>query len=162
MQRKRCQEPLLIIRESSGKLGEWNAHRQNEGNGHVYQGRFKSFLLDSDEHLWTVCRYGERNLMRAGLRDRAEQWRWSSLWRFVCGVEATRKLLCPWPMDRPPRLDGVCQSRRDVEGIESTPAVRESLAAVWERPEGRADHAAFRIEFAFYVLAGGQKTENGS
>ena len=37
------------------------------GSGHVYQGRFKSFLVESDEHLWTVCRYVERNALRAGL-----------------------------------------------------------------------------------------------
>ena len=29
----------------------WHARRQNEGSGHVYQGRFKSFLIESDEHL---------------------------------------------------------------------------------------------------------------
>ena len=53
----------------------WHAHRHSVGSGHVYQGRFKSFLVESDEHLWTVCRYVERNAFRAGLCERAEQWR---------------------------------------------------------------------------------------
>jgi len=79
----------------------WHAHRRSEGTGHLYQGRFKSFLVESDEHLWTVCRYVERNALRAGLCQRAEQWRWSSLWRFVCGDEAARKLLSEWPVPRP-------------------------------------------------------------
>jgi putative transposase len=79
----------------------WHAHRHNEGSGHVYQGRFKSFLVESDEHLWTVCRYAERNALRAGLCERAEQWRWSSLWRWVYGDAQTRKLLSAWPVDRP-------------------------------------------------------------
>ena len=52
----------------------WHAHRNSVGSGHVYQGRFKSFLVESDEHLWTVCRYAERNAMRAGLCVRAEEW----------------------------------------------------------------------------------------
>src|SRR5204863_179990 len=33
----------------------------------------------TDDHLWTVLRYVERNPLRAGLVKRAEQWRWSSL-----------------------------------------------------------------------------------
>ncbi|MBM3892481.1 MAG: hypothetical protein FJ388_25470 [Verrucomicrobia bacterium] len=79
----------------------WHAHRRSEGTGHVYQGRFKSFLVESDEHLWSVCRYVERNALRAGLCQRAEQWRWSSLWRLVCGDDEARKLLSAWPVDRP-------------------------------------------------------------
>jgi putative transposase len=79
----------------------WHAHRHNPGSGHVYQGRFKSFLVQSDEHLWTVCRYAERNALRAGLCERADQWRWSSLWRWVHGDDQARKLLSPWPVDRP-------------------------------------------------------------
>ena len=56
----------------------WHAHRHSVGSGHVYQGRFKPFLVESDDHLWTMCRYVERNALRAGLCERAEQWRWSS------------------------------------------------------------------------------------
>jgi putative transposase len=37
----------------------WHAHRHSVGSGHVYQGRFKSFLVEPDEYLWAVCRYGE-------------------------------------------------------------------------------------------------------
>src|SRR5881397_34989 len=59
----------------------WHAHCHNSGSGHLYQGRFKSFPVQSDEHLLTVCRYVERNALRAGLVARAEQWPWSSLWR---------------------------------------------------------------------------------
>src|SRR5438309_3484915 len=58
----------------------WHAHRHSAGSGHLYQGRFKSFPVQSDEHLYTVCRYVERNARRAGLAPRAEQWRWGSLW----------------------------------------------------------------------------------
>jgi len=47
--------------------------RRSVGSGHVYQGRFKSFLVESDEYLWRACRYVERNALRAGLCERAEQ-----------------------------------------------------------------------------------------
>ena len=39
----------------------WHAHRQSAGTGHVYQGRFKSFPVQSDDHLFTLLRYVERN-----------------------------------------------------------------------------------------------------
>jgi putative transposase len=37
--------------------------------------------VQSDEHLLRVCRYVERNALRANLVKSAEAWRWSSLWR---------------------------------------------------------------------------------
>ena len=53
----------------------WHAHDRNVGAGHLYQGRYKSFPIETDEHLLTVCRYTERNALRAGLVARAEMWR---------------------------------------------------------------------------------------
>ncbi len=53
--------------------------RHYRSSGHVWQGRFKAFPTQEDEHLLTVLRYIERNPLRAGLVDRAEAWRWSSL-----------------------------------------------------------------------------------
>jgi len=52
-------------------------------SGRVWQGRFKAFPIEQDAHLLRVLRYVERNPLRAGLVDRAEDWRWSSLptWR---------------------------------------------------------------------------------
>lgn len=79
----------------------WHAHRHSEGSGHVYQGRFKSFLVESEEYLWTVCRYVERNALRAGLCKRAEDWQWSSLWRREFGDAESREVLSPWPIDLP-------------------------------------------------------------
>ncbi len=58
----------------------WHEHRRRVGYGHVYQGRYKSFPVERDEHFLTVCRYVERSALRARLVRRAENWRWSSLW----------------------------------------------------------------------------------
>jgi len=46
-------------------------------SGRLWQGRFFSCPLD-EEHLWTAVRYVERNPVRAGLAQRAEEYRWSS------------------------------------------------------------------------------------
>jgi putative transposase len=57
--------------------------------------------VQSDRHFVLLCRYVERNAFRAGLVQRAEQWRWGSLWRRVCGVDEQRKVPARWPVDRP-------------------------------------------------------------
>jgi len=46
-------------------------------SGHLWQNRFFSCALDAN-HTWAAVRYVERNPVRAGLVERAEQWRWSS------------------------------------------------------------------------------------
>ena len=70
-------------------------------SGHLYQGRFKSFPVQEDDHFYTVCRYVERNALRARLARRAENWRWSSLWRATQGDREARCLLSAWPVRRP-------------------------------------------------------------
>ncbi|NLX20223.1 MAG: hypothetical protein GXY55_00935 [Phycisphaerae bacterium] len=79
----------------------WHAHHHTTGTGHLYQGRFKSFPVQTDPHFLTVCRYVERNALRARLVTRAENWRWGSLWRRRCGDPEARAILSDWPIDRP-------------------------------------------------------------
>lgn len=52
-------------------------NRVREWKGHVWQGRFFSSTLD-EPYMWASIRYVERNPVRAGLVDRAEDYRWSS------------------------------------------------------------------------------------
>jgi len=78
----------------------WHAHRQSAGSGHVYQGRFKSFPVQSDEHFFTVCRYVERNPLQANLVKTADAWRWCSLYRWRHGTPGEQKILSKWPLPR--------------------------------------------------------------
>lgn len=59
----------------------YHAFHESSGTGPLYQGRFKSFPVEQDDHFFSVCRYVQRNPLRAGLVSRAELWRWSSLWQ---------------------------------------------------------------------------------
>jgi REP-associated tyrosine transposase len=94
----------------------WHAHRGSTGSGHLYQGRFKSFVVQQDDYLLTVCRYVERNALRANLVKRAENWRWSSLWRYHQGDATARALLSDWPVDRPRNwVERVNQPDNDAE-----------------------------------------------
>jgi len=76
----------------------WQRHRKQVGFGHVYQGRFKSFPISTDDHFYQVVRYVERNPLRAALVERAQAWRWSSLWRRESGTVEQRRLLSKWPL----------------------------------------------------------------
>jgi putative transposase len=79
----------------------WHAHHHTRGTGHLYQGRFKSFPVQSDEHLYTVLRYVEHNAVRARLVRRAENWMWSSVWRRTRGNSEAQSLLSSWPIALP-------------------------------------------------------------
>ena len=66
----------------------WHAAHRTAGTGPLYQGRFKSFPIQEDEHLWAVLRYVERNPLRADVVEKAADGRWSTLWH---RLHATRR-----------------------------------------------------------------------
>ncbi|MGI8978655.1 MAG: transposase [Pirellulaceae bacterium] len=108
----------------------WHARRQTAGTGPVYQGRFKSFPVQEDEHLLSVCRYVERNALRANLCTRAEHWKWSSAWAGgICPVG-----LCAWPVPKSTDwLAHVNEPQTDAE----LAAIRHSV--IHGRPYGAND-----------------------
>jgi putative transposase len=77
----------------------YHAAHHSGGTGHLYQGRFKSFVVESDEHFLVLCRYVERNPVRPHFVPKAEDWRWGSLWRRANQQEA--RLLSAWPVNEP-------------------------------------------------------------
>lgn len=85
---------MVLRPHGDGDLSRWmqwlmTAHvrryrRHYGSSGHIWQGRFKAFPTQDDDHLRTVLRYVERNAMRAGLSARARDWRYGSLhWRLA-------------------------------------------------------------------------------
>ena len=78
-----------------------HAFRKSSGMGHVYQGRYKSFIVQHDAYFLSVARYVEANALSAGLVERAEDWRWSSAWRLERGRPDETPFLEPWPVRRP-------------------------------------------------------------
>ena len=53
-------------------------HKHYRSGGHVWQGRFKSPVIQNDDHLLTVLRYIEANPLRAKIVERAEDYPYSS------------------------------------------------------------------------------------
>ena len=119
---------LLLWPRADGELSEvmrwitvthtqrWHAHRHSSGSGPVYQGRFKSFPVQTDEHFLMVARHVERNALRAGLVGRAEYWQWSSVYRFLHEDGERSEILSYWPMERPKNwIEFVNDSERESE-----------------------------------------------
>jgi putative transposase len=77
----------------------WSLAKGVDGQGAVYQGRFKAIPIQSERHFLWVCRYVERNALRADLVERAEDWRWSGLWQRHHGIVGPP--LSPWPVSQP-------------------------------------------------------------
>jgi putative transposase len=70
------------------------------GHGHLYQGRYKCFPVQGDDHFYDVVRYVERNPLRANLVSAAELWPWSSLAR-TAQPRPPFSILADWPLPRP-------------------------------------------------------------
>jgi putative transposase len=119
---------LVCAPETDGQLSEfmrlltlvhskrWHAARGTTGTGCVYQGRFKAFAVQTDGHFLTVCRYVERNPLRAGLVRRAEDWPWCSL-ADRC-KNSTDVCLTEWPILQPTDwIDLVNGSESDADAV---------------------------------------------
>lgn len=108
-----------------GRFGQWlglthtqryHAHYHTTGEGHLYQGRFKSFPVQDDHHFHAVCRYVERNAYTAELCDCPDAWRFGSLWRWAHGTAKDKSLLATWPLPRRPKwIDFVAAAITDQE-----------------------------------------------
>lgn len=101
----------------------WHAAHRTAGTGPLYQGRFKSFPVQRDEHLLTVLRYVERNAVRAGLARRSRDWRWGAAGARAAGV--------PHGWLTPP-ADWPVEPRRDWEGWVDSPQTAAEEAALAE------------------------------
>ncbi|HEY7120023.1 MAG TPA: transposase [Tepidisphaeraceae bacterium] len=112
----------------------WRHARRLVGLGPLYQGRFKAFPIQDDNHLLTVLRYVERNPLRAGLVPRAQDWDYGSLQVRSNGASSSvQALLARWPV--PMRRDWSDWVNRPQTAAEEQ-AVRTSIAR--NRPFGDA------------------------
>ncbi|MEJ1959996.1 MAG: transposase [Nitrosomonadales bacterium] len=84
------------------------SNRRNRRVGHLFQGRFKAILVDSDAYLLELARYVVLNPVRAGMVKNPDDWPWSS-YRASVGLEPAASWLA-------------------VDGLLSQFATRRSLA----------------------------------
>jgi putative transposase len=106
-------------------------HKHRRSLGHVWQGRFKSPVIEDDEHLLTVLRYIEANPVRAEMVKHAGEYRWSSY--SAHGQGASNELLSdcrpyeqlsPYPAVRQRRWEAYVHQTPDTDELA---AIRRSV-----------------------------------
>ena len=95
-----------------------------KGTGHVYQDRYHAFVVDSDRRYYRTLRYVEANPVRAGLVERAQQWRWSSLHERL----DERRIIADGPLPLPP-------PRQWVEHVNTALAAEDLVSLRPKRPK---------------------------
>ena len=100
----------------------YHRHYGTTGNGHLYQDRFKNFLVQPGAHLLRVLRYVEANAVRASLVLRAEDWTWSSL---KSNRQDFRPVLSASPTERP---EGWIDYVNEAIELEDLFALRRAVA----------------------------------
>jgi putative transposase len=107
-------------------------HRHYGSSGHIWQGRFKSFIIQKDEHLLTVMRYVEGNPVRAALVKSANEWPWSSHVERLS--ESDDDLIDDIPMELPANWGSYVDEPLTAKEME---LMRESVNR--QSPYGQAD-----------------------
>lgn len=79
----------------------WHASHDTIGHGHLYQGRYKSFIVHTDSYYVALMQYIEQNPLRAGLVKRSDDWKWGSLYWRLKGIKEQQTLLSEWEVPRP-------------------------------------------------------------
>jgi putative transposase len=101
---------LVLQPEEAGDLSRWvhwlltshvhHHHLIHKTKGHLWQDRFRAFIVQEDAHFLSVMRFVEGNPVRKGLVESADQWPWSSHQENIGKRE--RGIICPGPVALPP------------------------------------------------------------
>ena len=110
---------LFVHHLTNAHTRKVHALTKTNGSGHLYQGRYKSFLIGNEGYLLTAVKYTERNPVRAGLVPVCEDWRWGSAWRRTHGNPAQRALLDALPETFPHDHNRWINTAEEVEALES-------------------------------------------
>ncbi|MBL7045101.1 MAG: transposase [Parcubacteria group bacterium] len=104
---------LILYPKRDGDMGEYmrwittthvrqrRVKTKSIGDGHLYQGTYKSFPVETNEYAQQLMQYIEQNPLRAKLVKKAEDWKWSSLWKREKGSKKEKQLLSELPIDLP-------------------------------------------------------------
>jgi putative transposase len=92
--------PAFMQQMTNMHVKRWKEYRHEVGYGHLYQGRYKCFPVETEAYFYQVVRYVERNALRANLVSCAEAWLWSSLRRGE-REDPAFPILSEWPLPRP-------------------------------------------------------------
>ena len=85
------------MRSLNGRYTQWFNLRR-ERTGHLFEGRFRSIVVQKDSHLLELMRYVVLNPVRARIVERPGDWRWSSYRATLGREEAPSWLDVDWTL----------------------------------------------------------------
>ena len=100
--------------------------------GHVFQGRYKSILVEKESYLLELARYVVLNPVRAGMVDDPQQWPWSSYAAMTGEKQAPPWLQTDWILGQFNRNRG-----QAVMGYVDFIRAGAGMPSVWERLRGQ-------------------------
>jgi len=100
--------------------------------GHVFQGRYKSILVEKESYLLELARYVVLNPVRAGMVDDPQQWPWSSYAAMTGEKQAPPWLQTDWILGQFDRNRG-----QAVMGYVDFVRAGAGMPSVWERLRGQ-------------------------
>ncbi|MBL3600676.1 MAG: transposase [gamma proteobacterium endosymbiont of Lamellibrachia anaximandri] len=94
-----AEEPLSrIMQNLSFRYTRW-INKKQARTGHLFQGRYKSILVDADSYLLELIRYIHLNPVRAGMVEEPDDYAWSAH-RAYLGSETLSWLETDWVLSR--------------------------------------------------------------
>src|SRR5215470_16053823 len=85
------------MRDLNGRYAQWFNWRHDR-RGHVFEGRYRSAVVEKQTHLMELHRYIVLNPVRARLAERPSEWRWSSYRATVGSEKAPAWLETDWTL----------------------------------------------------------------
>ncbi|MFO1250403.1 MAG: transposase [Inhella sp.] len=116
----------LLMRHLNGVYTQ-AFNRRHGLTGHLFQGRFKAILVDTEAYLLTLCQYVELNPVRARMVEFAQDWPWSSYRAHIGRVEGPAWLdlaaMARFILQREPltAVDHALAAKRYSDLIEQSP-----------------------------------------
>lgn len=105
-------------------------NRRHQRVGHVFQGRYKSIVVDKDSYGLELCRYIALNPVRARMVKCAQNWAWSSYRATAGQVTAPAWLDADWVL-------GQCGGRNPVTAYERFVAQGMDQTSPWDSLKGQ-------------------------
>ncbi|PMO34085.1 REP-associated tyrosine transposase [Vibrio breoganii] len=107
-------------------------NRKHNRVGHLFQGRYKSIVVDQETYLLELCRYIVLNPVRAKMVDTPDEWQWSS-WPNMVGNNSspdwlsTDSILLQFASDRDKAVDAYKRFVAEGVGVEVWSNLRQQV-----------------------------------
>ena len=120
------------MRQLNGVYTQANNRRHNR-SGHLFQGRYKSILVDKEHYLLQLARYVVLNPVRAkGMVRHIDDWQWSSYLAFIGKAKEDKWLMTDWVLSQFGRCKQQAREnfqRFVLEGVELNVEIWSGLKA---------------------------------